>query len=154
MEKRVKPLVNPIIKLTESDPRPNMPPKIHPEHKLYILLITYKEGSEPQTFIDCIGRTETYNCAKTYITDGADVFESRVLVEGIAIEKCVNLYAFMKKMEMIYTDDDFSVEDFFVGDPPELVELSLKDNYNEEIPSQVNICYDPGNNIDNEDEEI
>lgn len=90
-----------------------------PEEKEYILLFFFSDDC--REFEDVIGRTEAYRKAKAYTEEGADVYASTVLVEGVPIEKRVNLYTFLKKMEAIFVDDNFNVEDYVVADDPETV---------------------------------
>lgn len=146
MENTQKTLVKPLFKHSEGTTVAPMPPRKSAEEKMYILLIMYNDESRQQTFYSCLGRTDATRDGKYAVQDGANLNDSRVLLEGKPIEDSVNLYWFMKKMQGIIVDPDFDIDDFMVGDPDELVSASTVD-----MPEQYNPVY-TDNNTDVDDD--
>lgn len=94
-----------------------------PEEKDYYLLITYPEGTiERNDWMIVEGRREAAERAKTYILDGCDLDNSKVLVSSSenSIEGMVSIYWFMYKMQGLYPDLGMDIESFAAGDPVEV----------------------------------
>jgi hypothetical protein len=128
--------INPLVKVEEGESY--TPPVLSPEEKIYLVLIIFKEEVlRENTFELCFGRTEARNYCKQQIIAGADLNESKILLTSHTMKDAISLWWFMKKMETIYTDDPFDLDDFTVGDPDEAVTASKA-----EIAPQVDVMYD------------
>lgn len=88
-----------------------------PEEKMYLVLYIGKDedGKDIKSYEDLQGRTATYNFIKGMI-DYIDIYESRVLVETVALGNALNVYEFMKQVSKYINDPSFDIEDYNYGD--------------------------------------
>ena len=100
-------MINPISIITEKNP----------EEKTYLLLYVGEyEDEEIKSFEIIEGRTAIYEYVKN-IADHIDIHESKILVEGLELEKMVSVYEFMSYAKSHYfADDDFDIEDYNIVD--------------------------------------
>lgn len=106
----IKRYVSPIIKY--DDEGKVIEPQRSPESKQYLLLMFFKESTQREkTFEIITGRQEVYDFIKENIED-LDIINSHILVEGVALEECANVYSFMKHMEQYFPDENFCIDDY------------------------------------------
>lgn len=88
------------------------------EEKYYIILFVFADNEgDANWWQKVLGRKAAYERIKDNI-DGCDIYSSFVLVEGIAIEKAVTVYEFMKYCQdndFFEKDSSFDIEDYNVG---------------------------------------
>lgn len=104
----------------------DMTPK-RPEEKNYYILVCYPEDDEREnTWILVEGQSEAARMAKTYILDGCDLDNSKVLVSPYEnqISGMVSIYWFMYKMQGIYPELEMDIESFASGDPIEVTKAA------------------------------
>ena len=103
-----------------------VPKKKSFEQKMYAVLVQYRISpaddieSDERTWEIFEGRT----AARDFIKEVApyiDIHETLILTEGVALEKSISAYTFMKHIEGSY-DDGFDIEDFNKGDDVEELE--------------------------------
>lgn len=100
--------------------------KKDPEEKMYILLYYLTDrGEEIASFVVFIGRTAMYEYIQE-IVENLDLYESKVLLEGVDITKSISVYEFMKVMEQHF-NDSFDIESYVIGDAPDVTEFSIYD---------------------------
>ena len=117
-------LINPIIVDNKPPVNPIVVDTKDPEKKEYLLLWVGLDNDEDgiRDFEFIIGRTATYERIKSLIQD-IDIDNSYVLVEGVALEDRISVYAFMKHMHLhFYQDDLFDIEAYNQGDEFEITE--------------------------------
>lgn len=134
MEQNQRHLTKPLIKYPEGQTPAQtiVPPRKSPEEKKYYILVHYKDDIHDPTWKECFGRTEAVHEARLYTMENADLERSVVFVEGVTVDPEVTLYWFLKKMEDLFPDSSFDVDEYMMGDPESTVAASVTD-----IPVQV-----------------
>ncbi len=89
----------------------------HPEEKKYLVLYIGMDDdkNEIKSFEFIEGRTATYNFIKGMI-DNINIYDSKVVVETVALKDALNVFEFMKHVSKFIDDPSFDIESYNYAD--------------------------------------
>ena len=117
----------------------------HPEEKRYVILI--HGGDLNGVFFEVNTRTDAYVVAKDIaMNEDIDFIASKVLVEGITLEKAMSIYDFLIYTANIY-NDGFKVSDYWVKP----VDTKKSTPSAQPNTNQVGFMIDPDNKVESVD---
>ena len=132
---QVSSLPKPFIKVSKEEQRTELSKRKDPEEKYYVILIRSDVEDFDYTWRECIGRTETYEEARSLAVDGqVDLKRSIVLVEGNGLENSLSLLYFLSYMsKAVFNDPNFNIHDYC-----EEEEIVASQNFNPTRPEGSN----------------